>query len=132
MTLRVLTTGVFDLFHVGHLRALINAKKHGDYLLVGVCNDIDTISYKRLPVIPLEQRMEILRAIDCVDEVFECPVYINEAIYKKHRIDIHCQGDPVLDHYVAPEKLGIMRYTGREQSVNTTMLIRRIIDRHSS
>ena len=129
MTVRVFTTGVFDLFHTGHLRALIKAKSHGDYLLVGVCNDEETRDYKRLPIIPLEQRLEIVRAIDCVDEAFESPVYTTEKFYRENEIDIHCQGDPILDHYTVGEKLGILRNTGRDPEVDTTMLIKRILGR---
>lgn len=68
---RVLTTGVFDLFHVGHLHFLQKAKSLGSYLIVGIHTDRDVAEYKRTPIIPFEQRMEIVQAIQCVDEVVE-------------------------------------------------------------
>ena len=65
-----LLMGVFDLFHVGHLRLIRRAKERCDYLRVGVLSDELVTKFKnKLPVIPLSERMEILAAIRDVDEV---------------------------------------------------------------
>lgn len=64
------TTGVFDLFHIGHLNILKQAKEHCDYLIVGVSTDENVREYKnKTPVIPYEQRAAIVAAIKYVDEV---------------------------------------------------------------
>ena len=64
------TTGVFDLFHIGHLRLLKRAKMHCDYLIVGVSSDELVYSYKnKHPVIPFAHRLEIVNALESVDEV---------------------------------------------------------------
>lgn len=64
------TTGVYDLFHIGHLNILKRAKEHCDYLIVGVSTDEVVESYKgKKPVIPFSERIEIVKAIRYVDEV---------------------------------------------------------------
>ncbi len=64
------TTGVYDLFHIGHLNILKAAKAHCDHLIVGVTTDELSLQRKgKTPVIPLSERMEIIRSIRYVDEV---------------------------------------------------------------
>jgi len=66
----VYTVGTFGLLHVGHLALLEYCKSLGDVLAVGVASDRVVNSYKpNVPVIPLEQRMEMLKALRCVDIV---------------------------------------------------------------
>ena len=66
----VYTVGTFDLIHVGHLALLNHCKSLGDILVVGVASDAVVKMYKpNVPVVPLEQRMEMLEALSCVDIV---------------------------------------------------------------
>ena len=66
----VYTLGTFDLLHVGHLALLEYCKSLGNSLAVGVASDRVVSSYKpNVPVIPLEERMEMLSALSCVDMV---------------------------------------------------------------
>lgn len=64
------TTGVFDMFHVGHLNILKRAKAQCEHLIVGVSTDPLVQSYKnKTPIIPFEERFAIVGAIKYVDEV---------------------------------------------------------------
>jgi cytidyltransferase-like protein len=132
MMVRIYTSGVFDLFHAGHLEALQKAKALGDYLLVGVATDEDAASYKRTPVIPYAQRCQILASINSVDAVICGPLYPTEAFYQTWRIDIHCQDADQQDFYVTAKRLGIIRFVGRSPAAETSNIIRRILTDYGS
>ena len=67
----VCTVGSWDMLHIGHLRYLMKAKEQGDVLIVGVDSDRGIKLYKNelRPIIPQEERMEMLSYQDCVDYV---------------------------------------------------------------
>ncbi|WP_455684412.1 adenylyltransferase/cytidyltransferase family protein [Thomasclavelia sp.] len=66
------TTGVFDMFHIGHLNVLNNSKSYCNYLIVGVSTDELVESYKnKKPIIPFDERKEIVKNIKCVDKVVD-------------------------------------------------------------
>ena len=92
-----ITVGVFDLFHVGHLNLLERCKAMCDKLIVAVCqDDYVTQIKKKTPVYPAADRMRILAALKCVDEVI--PVSIEETedkmlLIKNHPFDVLFSGD---------------------------------------
>ncbi|WP_375426347.1 adenylyltransferase/cytidyltransferase family protein [uncultured Friedmanniella sp.] len=62
--------GAWDMFHIGHLNILLRAREHCDRLIVGVVTDEALYAAKaKYPVIPLDERMEVVAALDIVDEV---------------------------------------------------------------
>lgn len=64
------TTGVFDMFHIGHLNILKRAKDQCDVLIVGVSTDELVETYKhKTPIVPFKERIEIVKAIKYVDQV---------------------------------------------------------------
>ncbi len=88
------TTGVFDMFHVGHLNILRRAKEQCDYLIVGVSTDDVVESYKHhLPIIPYEQRAAIVEAIRYVDEVVPQTSMNKTEFLRQRHFDIMFHGD---------------------------------------
>ena len=64
------TTGVFDMFHVGHLNLIARAREQCDRLIVGVSTDDVVLDYKgHAPIVPFAERVAIVKAIRYVDEV---------------------------------------------------------------
>jgi glycerol-3-phosphate cytidylyltransferase len=87
------TTGVFDLFHIGHLIMLKNAKSLCDKLIVGVSTD-DLVSYKnKKAVIPFNERLEIVRNIKFVDAVIPQENMDKFEMWKKLKFDVMFVGD---------------------------------------
>jgi glycerol-3-phosphate cytidylyltransferase len=87
------TSGVYDLFHIGHLNLLRNAKAMCDKLIVGVTTD-ELVSYKnKKAVIPHNERMEIVRAIEYVDAVIPQENMDKFEMWKKIKYDVMFVGD---------------------------------------
>ncbi len=87
------TSGVYDLFHIGHLNLLRNAKGMCDKLIVGVTTD-ELVSYKnKKSVIPHNERMEIVRSIKYVDAVIPQENMDKFAMWEKIKFDIMFVGD---------------------------------------
>lgn len=88
------TTGVFDLFHIGHLNVLKRAKLECDYLIVGVSTDELCMEAKsKKPIIPFQERMEIVEAIKFVDEVVPQVNYDKEEAWNNLKFDKMFVGD---------------------------------------
>ncbi len=88
------TTGVYDMFHIGHLNILRRAKEKCDYLIVGVSTDECVESYKHhTPMIPYEQRAAIVGAIKYVDEVVPQTTMDKLEFLKKRHFDVMFHGD---------------------------------------
>jgi glycerol-3-phosphate cytidylyltransferase len=87
------TAGVFDLFHIGHLNLLRNAKGMCDRLIVGVSTD-ELVKYKgKTPVIPFSDRIEIIRSLRCVDAAVAQENMDKLAMCKKLNASILFVGD---------------------------------------
>jgi len=88
------TTGVFDLFHIGHLNLLRNAKAICDKLIVGVTTDELMFEQKqRKSIIPFSERMEIVRNIKCVDAVIPQDTMDKFQVWQKVKFDVMFVGD---------------------------------------
>lgn len=88
------TTGVFDLFHIGHLNILRNAKLECDYLIVGITTDELSLKEKgRMPVIPFVERMAIVESIRYVDSVVPQTNYDKIEAWNNLKFNIMFVGD---------------------------------------
>jgi glycerol-3-phosphate cytidylyltransferase len=99
--------GAFDLFHVGHLNILRHAKARCDHLIAGVVtDDLLEITKGRRPVVPLVERMEIVRHIAYVDQVHAESALDKLDTWREVRFDVYFKGD---DWQGTPQGLDLER-----------------------
>lgn len=86
--------GAFDLFHIGHLNILKHARSECDYLVAGVVSDEALLASRgRAPVVPFAERLEIVRHISFVDEVFAESHPDKLETWREVRFDVYFKGD---------------------------------------
>jgi len=82
------TQGTFDMFHIGHLNLLRQAKEKCEKLIVGVNSDKLVQEYKnKTPVVNEHDRMEIVKALACVDDVILCDTLKKTSMWEKLHFD---------------------------------------------
>ena len=88
------SSGVFDMFHVGHLNLLRRARNHCHYLVVGVASDEYVENLKgRPPVVPCDERIDIISALGIVDEVVIDRSQDKLAIWQQRPFDVIFKGN---------------------------------------
>ncbi len=124
----VITFGTFDVFHVGHLRVIKRAAAFGDRLVVGVSADELNLRKKnRLPVFPESERMEIVAALEDVDEVF-----LEESLEQKREYVVRydaqvlVMGDDWRGRFDDLGDICRVDYLPRTPAISTTALIEKI------
>ena len=124
----VLTFGTYDVFHVGHLRLLRRAAELGDRLVVGVSADALNIAKKgRAPVFSQDERMEIVAALEMVDEVFvEESLELKRQYLLDHGADVLAMGDDWAGRFDEFGDICEVVYFPRTPSVSTTEVIEHI------
>ncbi|KFY62607.1 hypothetical protein V497_02292 [Pseudogymnoascus sp. VKM F-4516 (FW-969)] len=133
---RVYADGVFDLFHLGHMRQLEQAKKAFPevYLIVGVTGDKETHKRKGLTVLSGQERAETVRHCKWVDEVIDnCPWIVTPAFLEEHQIDYVAHDDLPYgadegdDIYKPIKEAGKFLVTQRTEGVSTTGIITKVV-----
>jgi len=133
----VLTNGHFDLLHVGHVRCLQQAKRLGDVLVVGLNSDASTRALKGAgrPLVPQEERAEVLAALECVDFVVIFEERTAERLVAALKPEVYVKGgDWTLENL--PEAKAVAECGGRVEILpqvpgrSTTEIIKTILGRY--
>lgn len=127
---RIITFGTFDVLHIGHVRILQRARDLGDYLIVGVSSDELNFSKKgRNPVYPYANRVELLSALKCVDEIFkEESLALKREYILEHKADALVMGDDWKGRFDEFRDICEVVYLPRTPSISTTEIIEIIKD----
>lgn len=128
MTNTVLTFGTFDVFHVGHLRILERARGLGDRLIVGVSTDQLNIFKKgRPPVFSEHERLDIIKALRCVDGVFlEESLELKRHYLLQHSAAVLAMGNDWAGRFDEFGDICSVVYLERTPAISTTAVIEKI------
>jgi len=133
---RIYVDGIFDVFHFGHARALMQAKKlfPNVTLVVGVCNDAMTHTFKGKTVMTDLERAECLRHCRWIDEIVEnAPWFVNLPFMQEYQIDFVAHGSDIVvdssgnDLYKFAKDRGQFLEVQRTEGISTSDLITRIV-----
>ena len=121
----VITFGTFDLLHIGHINMLNRCKGHGDKLVVGVSSDgLNYRKKNRYPVFNENDRLEIVRNIRCVDEVFLEESLERKSDYlREHDADMFIIGNDWEGKFDDMNSICEVKYLARTGDVSTTEII---------
>ena len=121
----IITFGTYDLLHVGHIRLLSRARALGDRLVVGVSSDQLNFSKKnKFPEFSEEERMEIIRMIKGVNEVFlEESLELKASYLKEQEADILVMGDDLSGKFDHLKSICQVVYLPRTPSISTSAII---------
>jgi glycerol-3-phosphate cytidylyltransferase len=123
----VITFGTFDVFHIGHVRILQRAKLLGTKLIVGVSSDSLNIRKKnRRPTYSESDRMEIVEALGCVDEVFiEESLELKPEYIRKYGADLLVMGNDWKGKF--DDAPCSVMYLDRTPGISTTDILRHLV-----
>ncbi len=129
----VLSNGCFDLLHVGHIRALEDARARGDYLIVAVNSDasVEANKGKGHPIMPVEERMEMLSALWFIDYVTCFDDETADELLRKVKPDVYAKGTEytikTLPERATVKELGCKAvFTGDKKNHSSSKIIQRI------
>jgi cytidyltransferase-like protein len=132
---RVYLDMVGDLFHAGHVNLLRAAREFGDWVIVGVLDDEVVASYKRRPIMTLDERVTVIAACRYVDQVIpRAPDVMTKDFLDAYDIGLVLHGDDASPEVCQAQygaamregKLRLVRYTA---GISTTDLINRVLAR---
>lgn len=132
----ILTNGIFDILHVGHVRYLQDSKKKGDILVVGLNSDRSTRRNKGAgrPLMKAEDRAQILASLSCVDYVTIFDDERATRLILAIKPHFHCKGTDYTEKNV-PEREAVLSYGGRicitgdSKSHSVSKIIHKILEK---
>jgi len=133
----VTTGGSFDMLHIGHIKSLQEAKGKGDILIVLVNSDQSIKKYKgpRRPIIPENQRMEMIAALECVDYVVGFNEVNPKAILEKIKPNVYCNAANwskiFIEKEVVEKNNGKIHVLKHQSNISTSDIIKKINNIHS-
>ena len=128
----VYTAGTFDMLHVNHLKVIEHASLLGDMLIVGVNTDEVVATYKSKPLIPFEQRLELVKALKWPDIVIPQRTLDYSKLAKTLHFDVVVVGDDWAGKFDYLNDLGIeVVYFPRGEGVSSSELKRQIYDEYN-
>lgn len=123
--MRIITFGTFDILHYGHIRILERAKAMGNYLIVGVSSDaLNERKKGRKPVYSEFERMAIIKALSCVDEVFlEESLELKRDYILQNKADMLVMGNDWEGKFDEFNDVCKVHYFERTPAISTTAII---------
>jgi cytidyltransferase-like protein len=130
---------VADLYHYGHLEYIKNIylhKKENDLVYIGIHDDITVESYKRLPILTMEERIKVLESCKYIDKIIpNAPLKVTKEYIDLHKIDYifipnNRTEEDINDWYDLPKKLNMIKVIPYTNTISTTDIINRIITRN--
>lgn len=127
----VYTAGTFDMLHVNHLKMIRYARSLGDLLIIGVNTDELVASYKSKPIVPFEQRIELIRALKWPDIVIPQKSLDHSDKVSKLHMDVFVVGDDWAGKYDYLQDLGVdVVYFPYGEGVSSSKLKQEIVDKY--
>jgi cytidyltransferase-like protein len=129
---------VADLFHFGHsdfLKKMYEMKNKDDKIYVGIHNDETVESYKRTPVLTMDERIKVMSSCKYVDKIIpNAPLTIDKEYLDLHKIDLICIPDNRTLEEIQlmvkiPYELGIVKMLPYSKEISTTDIIKKIKSR---
>lgn len=138
MSRRLYIDGIWDLFHMGHVKQLMELKQLDgldNHLIVGIISDKVATGYKRTPIYTENHRQILVESCKYVDEIIlNTPLAVDEEFIYMHRIDMVCHGfsdtadaDKQDEYFKIPKQLNKFRIVEYHKGISTTEIINKIL-----
>ena len=131
----VYVCGVYDMLHAGHMKSFMSALEFGDRLIVGVHNDKDVQSYKRVPYMKMDLRVDAATECKGVWKIIpNAPLKTSRQFMIDNHIDVIAISEEykdALDKWFDDDVVPFVKFTRRTEGISTTDIVKTVIERNS-